>query len=199
MIGLIQRLDNSATVIKIRVLSELFIEKATERLYNLCHYPHDMTSQRIAGLSVGMSEETASRVVASLDDVKNCEERKIHSRLHEENKRVRAIYVDFKDDRFLGVTFSETNCGNLVSEVSLVYQNESFPPDLLEKTMREFGRPDFKKAKVGVTQVAWGGRATDQGGTVPYKGVSTTLSAEQVNRRQLSLRLVGHTVLAEEI
>ena len=199
MIGLMRRLDNSATVIKVRVLSELYIEKAKERLYDLCHYPHDMSSRKIAGLSVGMSEEAASKVVASLNDVRNCGERKIHSRLREGNRRVRAIYVDFEDDRFLAVTFSETSCGNLVSEVALVYQNEGSPPDLLEHTMREFGRPDFKKRNGGVAQVVWGGRATDQGGVVPYRGVSATLSAEQVGARQLTLRLVGHAVLADEI
>jgi hypothetical protein len=105
------------------------------------------------------------------------------------------VYVDFDDDRFLTVSMVRLPDGSQAAEISLVYQGKSYSPALIDEIVARYGRPDSEKSLGRDRILAWGGEAETAGAITPYNGVATTLRAEEVDHKQVTLTLTAHKLI----
>jgi hypothetical protein len=157
---------------------------------------HDMSRRDVAGLRVGMTVDEIDHALADQPRVTKRDNKYARAKGAATGSRdLRAIYVDFDDDRFLNVSMVRLPDGSQAAEISLVYQGKSYSPALIDEIVARYGRPDSTKSLGADRILAWGGEAETAGAITPYNGVATTLRAEEVDHKQVTLTLTAHKLI----
>jgi hypothetical protein len=166
---------------------------------SVCLAARDMSSQNILGLRIGMTVDEVNRVLDTLPGIQKRQERTRSSPSGPPgaNREPRALYVNFADNRFLSVSFAPRSGASQASEISLVFQGKDLLEQTPEKILQPYGKPDHVRS-FGLTKVySWGGKAEAEGAISPSPGISTTLRAELLEGKQLTLTLTAHGPIAK--